>query len=274
MPLFVESNLVDEKTGEKISGGMVGFLELNPINRFATRFYKTGRVSFYDDTGTVRAGDDVLNAEDKDKLLIYSKECTFANKKWNVVASVEISEIHEINNTLRRISIIGGLIIAVILLLCILLILKVIISKFDSIKKNIGEANTALKVSFKNVSTRLGDTRIQIQNISKEIAEATEMLNKEDACVNDTSAVVTQISTNIKELNDLITQQASAITEASASIEEMIGNINTVSDSMGRMSEEFNELNVATAEGIEKNAAVNELLQIVLDQSKSLQDTR
>lgn len=316
MPLFVESNFVDEKTGEKASGGMVGFLELNPINRLATRFYKTGRVSFYDDTGTVRAGDDVLNAEDKDKLLIYSKECSFANKKWNVVASVEISEIHEINNTLRRNSIIGGLIIAVILLVCILLILKVIISKFDSIKKNIdnlnsgdkdltkrltiyhnneisqvkksvnefvdnvhstvkniGEANTALKVSFENVSTRLGDTRIQIQNISKEIAEATEMLNKEDACVDDTSAAVTQISTNIKELNDLITQQASAITEASASIEEMIGNINTVSDSMGRMSEEFNELNVATAEGIEKNAAVNELLQIVLDQSKSLQDT-
>ena len=113
------------------------------------------------------------------------------------------------------------MIIAVILLVCILIILKIIISKFDSIKKNIdnlntgdkdltkrlpiyhnneisqvkisvnefvdnvhstvkniGEANTALKVSFENVSTRLGETRTQIQNISREIAEATEMLNK------------------------------------------------------------------------------------------------
>lgn len=316
MPLFVESNFTDIATGEKVSGGMVGFLELNPINRLATRFYKTGKVSFYDDTGTIRAGDDVLNSADKDKLLIYSKQCSFANKKWTVVASVEFAEMHEINNTLRRNSIIGGLIIAVILLVCILIILKIIISKFDSIKKNIdnlntgdkdltkrlpiyhnneisqvkisvnefvdnvhstvkniGEANTALKVSFENVSTRLGETRTQIQNISREIAEATEMLNKEDACVDNTSTAVTQISSNIKELNELITQQAAAITEASASIEEMIGNINTVSESMGRMSDEFNELNAATTEGIEKNAAVNDLLQIVLDQSKSLQDT-
>ena len=316
MPLFVESNFTDIATGEKVSGGMVGFLELNPINRLATRFYKTGKVSFYDDTGTIRAGDDVLNSADKDKLLIYSKQCSFANKKWTVVASVELAEMHEINNTLRRNSIIGGLIIAVILLVCILIILKIIISKFDSIKKNIdnlntgdkdltkrlpiyhnneisqvkisvnefvdnvhstvkniGEANTALKVSFENVSTRLGETRTQIQNISREIAEATEMLNKEDACVDNTSTAVTQISSNIKELNELITQQAAAITEASASIEEMIGNINTVSESMGRMSDEFNELNAATTEGIEKNAAVNDLLQIVLDQSKSLQDT-
>ena len=316
MPLFVESNFTDIATGEKVSGGMVGFLELNPINRLATRFYKTGKVSFYDDTGTIRAGDDVLNSADKDKLLIYSKQCSFANKKWTVVASVEFAEMHEINNTLRRNSIIGGLLIAVILLVCILIILKIIISKFDSIKKNIdnlntgdkdltkrlpiyhnneisqvkisvnefvdnvhstvkniGEANTALKVSFENVSTRLGETRTQIQNISREIAEATEMLNKEDACVDNTSTAVTQISSNIKELNELITQQAAAITEASASIEEMIGNINTVSESMGRMSDEFNELNAATTEGIEKNAAVNDLLQIVLDQSKSLQDT-
>nr|WP_318739826.1 methyl-accepting chemotaxis protein [uncultured Treponema sp.] len=316
MPLFVESNFTDIATGEKVSGGMVGFLELNPINRLATRFYKTGKVSFYDDTSTIRAGDDVLNSADKDKLLIYSKQCSFANKKWTVVASVEFAEMHEINNTLRRNSIIGGLIIAVILLVCILIILKIIISKFDSIKKNIdnlntgdkdltkrlpiyhnneisqvkisvnefvdnvhstvkniGEANTALKVSFENVSTRLGETRTQIQNISREIAEATEMLNKEDACVDNTSTAVTQISSNIKELNELITQQAAAITEASASIEEMIGNINTVSESMGRMSDEFNELNAATTEGIEKNAAVNDLLQIVLDQSKSLQDT-
>ena len=316
MPLFVESNFTDIATGEKVSGGMVGFLELNPINRLATRFYKTGKVSFYDDTGTIRAGDDVLNSADKDKLLIYSKQCSFANKKWTVVASVEFAEMHEINNTLRRNSIIGGLIIAVILLVCILIILKIIISKFDSIKKNIdnlntgdkdltkrlpiyhnneisqvkisvnefvdnvhstvkniGEANTALKVSFENVSTRLGETRTQIQNISREIAEATEMLNKEDACVDNTSTAVTQISSNIKELNELITQQAAAITEASASIEEMIGNINTVSESMGRMSDEFNELNAATTEGVEKNAAVNDLLQIVLDQSKSLQDT-
>ena len=86
-----------------------------------------------------------MNSADKDKLLIYSKQCSFANKKWTVVASVEFAEMHEINNTLRRNSIIGGLIIAVILLVCILIILKIIISKFDSIKKNIDNLNTGDK---------------------------------------------------------------------------------------------------------------------------------
>lgn len=316
VPLFVESNFIDENTGKKVTGGMVGFLELNPINRLATTFYKTGKVSFYDDTGDIRAGQDVLHSADSDKLVMYQKECNFSNKKWTVVASVEESEVHAINNTLQRNSLIGGFIIAIILVFCELLILRIVIKKFDDIKKNvdnlntgdkdltkrikiyhnneisqvkksvntfvdnvhqtvknIGQANEALKESFENVSTRLGETRNQIQNIAKEISEATEMLNREDSCVDNTSTAVTQISENIRQLNEMISSQASAITQASASIEEMIGNIGNVSASIDRMAVEFDELNEATADGIQKNAAVNELLTIVLEQSKSLQDT-
>jgi methyl-accepting chemotaxis protein len=84
---------------------------------------------------------------------------------------------------------------------------------------------------------------------------------------------VGQISSSIKGLNDLITSQSNAITQASASIEEMIGNIQSVSHSVLKMSKEFDDLNVATIDGIEKNKIVNELLGIVLNQSKSLQDT-
>ena len=71
----------------------------------------------------------------------------------------------------------------------------------------------------------------------------------------------------------MIISQASAITEASASIEEMTSNINSVSISISKMSEEFETLHDATVDGIEKNRIVNELLQIILAQSKSLQDT-
>ena len=89
----------------------------------------------------------------------------------------------------------------------------------------------------------------------------------------DTSSAVTQISQNIKGLNELIDSQVNAITEASSGIEQMIGNIRSISASVEKMAEEFSELNTATNDGIEKNKIVNELLSLVLSQSKSLQDT-
>ena len=217
---------------------------------------------------------------------------------------------------MRRSLITGGLIITVILLFMVLIVIKLIIGKFDSIKKNIdnlntgdkdltkrlqinhnneisqikksvnlfvdtihttvkqiGDANSHLKTAFNNVKTSLNESKIQINNISSEISNATQTLDAEDKCVLDTSSAVTQISQNIKGLNELIDSQVNAITEASSGIEQMIGNIRSISASVEKMAEEFSELNTATNDGIEKNKIVNELLSLVLSQSKSLQDT-
>jgi methyl-accepting chemotaxis protein len=112
-----------------------------------------------------------------------------------------------------------------------------------------------------------------MDNISSEIQTATATLEAEDKSVMDTSELVAQISSNIGTLNQMIDSQVEAITQASAGIEQMIGNIQSISGSIDKMAGEFTELNAATGEGIEKNRIVNELLNSVLAQSKTLQDT-
>ena len=317
MPIFVKSEFVDDKTGKKIPGGCVGFLELSSLNKLGKSFYNTGRISVYDDVGGLRAGEDILGEENtKNNIEVYSKSFKIANKQWIVVASVDKEEIHQISNQLQRISLIVGFVIAIILMILELIIIRIIIGKFDSIKKNIDDLNTGdkdltkrleiyhnneisqvkksvnafvntvhetvreigtanynLRETFENVKGQLGATKNQMDNISLEIQTATSTLEAEDKSVIDTSELVAQISSNITTLNQMIDSQVEAITQASAGIEQMIGNIQSISISVDKMAGEFNELNAATVEGIEKNRIVNELLNSVLAQSKSLQDT-
>ena len=331
MPLFVKSNFIDDKTGAIVHGGMVGFLELDPINSLAKTFYTTGKISIYDDTGALLAGVDLLDTQKSDtsngalseeqkvnvnEYIIVQKQFSLANKTWTVAAGVKKSEVARITNDLGRNSVIGGFTVAVILLVCILTIIKIIISKFDEIKQNvdnlnmgdkdltkrirvhhnneiskvkssvnafvntvhetvmgIGNANLNLKNSFNNVNECLDETKVHIDNISREIEKASDTLSNEDASVVDTSNFVTEISKNITHLNAMIERQADAIAQAGASIEEMIGNIRSVTDSVEKMSTEFMDLNNATAEGVRKNLVVNELLETVLSQSKALQET-
>ena len=316
MPLFVKSEFIDERTGEKVTGGCVGFLELAPINKLGKTFFETGRISVYDDTNSLRAGDDILGEADIDHLEVYSKTFNLNNKVWKVIATVEKDEIHEISNQLQTISLAGGFVIAIILMILELLIIKTIIGKFESIKKNIddlnsgdkdltkrleifhnneisqvkksvnmfvntvhetvseiGNANTDLKETFENVKGQLDATKNQMDNITSEIQAATSTLEAEDKSVMATSDLVAQISSNITTLNQMIDSQVESITQASAGIEQMIGNIQSITTSVDKMAGEFTELNAATVEGIEKNRIVNELLNSVLAQSKTLQDT-
>lgn len=316
MPLFVKSEFIDSKTGQKISGGAVGFLELEPINKLAKTFYTTGSISIYDDKDEIRAGRDILSEENTEGILIKSKEMILANKTWTVVAAVDKAEVEAITKSLQQSSLVGGFVVAIILMILELIIIKIIIGKFDSIKDNIdnlnsgdkdltkrleifhnneisqvkksvnlfvdtvhgtvkeiGEANFNLKNTFDNVKTRLDETKEQMDNISTEIQAATATLSAEDKSVTDTSELVAQISQNIRTLNQMIDSQVESITQASAGIEQMIGNIQSISGSVDKMAGEFTELNSATVEGIEKNRIVNELLNSVLAQSKSLQDT-
>ena len=316
MPLFVKSEFIDDKSGKKISGGCVGFLELTSLNKLGKSFYNIGKISVYDDAGGLRAGEDVLGDENNEKKEVYSKSFNIANKTWTVAASVDKEEIHQISNKLQRTSLIGGFVIAIILMILELIIIKIIIGKFDSIKKNIDDLNTGdkdltkrleifhnneisqvkrsvntfvntvhetvreigtanynLRETFENVKGQLDATKNQIENISTEIQTATSTLEAEDKSVMDTSELVAQISSNITTLNQMIDSQVEAITQASAGIEQMIGNIQSITTSVDKMAGEFTELNAATVEGIEKNRIVNELLNSVLAQSKSLQDT-
>ena len=316
MPLFVKSDFIDAKTGQKITGGCVGFLELEPINKLGKTFFRTGRISVYDDANALRAGEDILGETDINHLQVYTKTFALSNKVWKVIATVEKAEMEEISHRLQKESLIGGIVIAFILMILELFIIRTIIVKFSSIKNNIddlntgdkdltkrltiyhnneisqvkksvnvflntvhetvseiGKANENLRDTFENVKGQLDSTKNQIDSITNEIQAATVTLEAEDKSVTDTSELVAQISSNITTLNQMIDSQVESITQASAGIEQMIGNIQSISGSVDKMAGEFTELNAATVEGIEKNRIVNELLNSVLAQSKTLQDT-
>lgn len=201
MPIFVKSEFVDDKTGKKIPGGCVGFLELSSLNKLGKSFYKTGRISVYDDVGGLRAGEDILGEENtKNNIEVYSKSFKIANKQWIVVASVDKEEIHQISNQLQRISLIGGFVIAIILMILELIIIRIIIGKFDSIKKNIDDLNTGDKDLTK---------RLEIYH-NNEISQVKKSVN---AFVNTVHETVREIGTanyNLRETFENVKGQLDA----------------------------------------------------------------
>lgn len=201
MPIFVKSEFVDDKTGKKIPGGCVGFLELSSLNKLGKSFYNTGRISVYDDVGGLRAGEDILGEENtKDNIEVYSKTFKIANKQWVVVASVDKEEIHQISNQLQRISLIGGFVIAIILMILELIIIRIIIGKFDSIKKNIDDLNTGDKDLTK---------RLEIYH-NNEISQVKKSVN---AFVNTVHETVREIGTanyNLRETFENVKGQLDA----------------------------------------------------------------
>ena len=201
MPIFVKSEFVDDKTGKKIPGGCVGFLELSSLNKLGKSFYKTGRISVYDDAGGLRAGEDILGEENtKNNIEVYSKSFKIANKQWIVVASVDKEEIHQISNQLQRISLIGGFVIAIILVILELIIIRIIIGKFDSIKKNIDDLNTGDKDLTK---------RLEIYH-NNEISQVKKSVN---AFVNTVHETVREIGTanyNLRETFENVKGQLDA----------------------------------------------------------------
>ncbi len=200
MPLFVKSEFTDERTGQKVSGGCVGFLELEPINKLGKSFYETGRISVYDDTGAVRAGDDILAEENTDHLQIYTKTFTLANKEWTVVASVETAEMHQISAQLQKISLAGGFLIAIILMILELLIIKIIIGKFEAIKKNIDDLNTGDKDLTK---------RLEIFH-NNEISQVKRSVNTFVNTVHETVSEIGNANYNLKETFESVKGQLDA----------------------------------------------------------------
>jgi len=70
----------------------------------------------------------------------------------------------------------------------------------------------------------------------------------------------------------MIQTQSSGVSQASAAVEEMIGNIKSVNSSVGHMADSFNDLTKNAEEGISRQKDVNEKIEKIEEQSKSLQD--
>ena len=245
MPLFVNSDFIDDTTGAKISGGCVGFLELSSLSKLGKSFYNTGKISIYDDVGGLRAGEDILAEENtKDDIEVYTKTFAIANKEWTVAASVKKDEIHQISNQLQTISLIGGFVIAVILMILELIIIRIIIGKFDSIKKNIDDLNTGDKDLTK---------RLQIYH-NNEISQIKISVNTFVNTVHETVREIGNANYNLKETFENVKQQLDAtktqmdniskeINTATATLEAEDKSVNDTSDLVSQISSNITTLN-------------------------------
>ena len=243
MPLFVKSEFIDDQTGEKITGGCVGFLELEPITHLGKTFYNTGRISIYDDKNEVRAGEDILAKENLDDLEVYSRTVKLNNKQWSIVASVDKSEIHQISNQLQKISLSGGFVIAIILMILELIIIKIIIGKFDSIKKNIDDLNTGDKDLTKRITIYHNNEISQVkQSINtfvntvhetvREIGSANENLKETFGTVKDqldkTKNQIDNISNEIQAATTTLEAEDKNVTDTSELVSQISSNIITL----------------------------------------------
>lgn len=245
MPLFTKTSFIDENDGHKITGGFVGFLELDAINILAKNFYTTGQVSIYDDNNEIRAGEDVLNYTDEQKanLLYYTKECVLANKIWTVVATVNIEEVGKITGDLQRNSVIGGSIVAIILLVTVLLIIYIMIGKFNSIKNNIDNLNTGDKDLTKRLTINHNNEISQVKksvntfvdtvhSTVKEIGEANLILKETfenvKSSLDETKQQISSISLEIEDATNTLLKEDNCVNNTSSSVTEISANIKSL----------------------------------------------
>ncbi len=146
------------------------------------------------------------------------------------------------------------------------------IEKFHAIMVTIKNSEGELESAGENLLQEIGNTTSTIDQMSGNIKLVNGQVQNQSSSVENSATAVTQITRNIESLDGMIQGQASSVVEASAAVEQMLGNINAVDKSVLKMADEFKILESDAKNGIEKNSAVNSLVQRIADQSTSMVD--
>ncbi len=146
------------------------------------------------------------------------------------------------------------------------------IEKFHAIMITIKKSEKELESAGNTLLQEIGSTTAAVDQMSGNIKVVNEQVGNQSTSVENSASAVTQITRNIDSLDGMIQGQASSVVEASAAVEEMLGNINAVDKSVLKMADEFKYLESDARNGIEKNTAVNALVQRIADQSTSMVD--
>ena len=293
MPLYVKSEFVDEETGKKVSGGCVGFLELEPIKKLGKTFFKTGRISVYDDANGLRAGEDILGETDINHLKVYTKTFTLNNKVWKVIATVERQEMEAIANQMQNISLIGGFVIAVILMILELVIIKIIIGKFDSIKQNIDDLNTGdkdltkrleiyhnneISQVKKSVNTFVNTVHETVREIGSANEELKESFENVKGQLDETKNQMENISREIQTATSTLQEEDKSVTGTSELVSQISSNITTLNQMIDSQVDAITQASAGIEQMIGNIQSITNSVDMMageftLAQSKSLQDT-
>ena len=144
--------------------------------------------------------------------------------------------------------------------------------KLQGIVKNLKKADSNLILAGEDLTASTQDTSASITEILANIESVHQQINTQSNSVTETAGAVNEIASNIESLKKMIENQSAGVSEASAAVEQMIGNINSVNSSMDKMAGSFGELTERAQQGSERQLDVNKRIEVIKDQSQSLQE--
>jgi len=148
------------------------------------------------------------------------------------------------------------------------------VNKFIEMLHDIIRDLNAAQISMSGIVNDLGTNSHESASATAQIMANIEgvrnQAKNQSEAVSNTSIVLDQSAQNGKTLAELIEKQTDGISESSAAIEEMLGNINSVSNSVKKMAESFGFLNTTVDNSNTKLAKVDEKVQQISEQSKTL----
>ena len=146
------------------------------------------------------------------------------------------------------------------------------IEKFRLFMCDIKDADKVLVESGATLASEITTSTCSMGEMTGNIQSVNDEVQKQADVVENSVSAVTEITHSIDSLDNMIASQASSVTEASAAVEEMVGNISSVNNSISKMSNEFQILEDDTKKGIEKNTAVNGLIENIAQKSTTMLD--
>lgn len=111
-----------------------------------------------------------------------------------------------------------------------------------------------------------------IEEIGSDIDSFSENIKKQTSSVAQTTGAVEQISSNISLLDNMISTQSTAVNNASSTVNQMLDNIKSVNASVEKLISSFSALEQNSYEGVEKHKNMNEKIEQIKAESKTLAD--
>lgn len=146
------------------------------------------------------------------------------------------------------------------------------IEKIQTLTKSVVNSKNMMVENGDNLNESVNSTSYAFNEISTNIMNFEESINKQTGSVENTVSAVDEISLNIDSLNEMIIEQDNTIKKASTSIEEMVKNINVANESVANLPKLFSVLEANTKKGIEKQFDINERILRIREKSAMLQE--
>jgi len=146
------------------------------------------------------------------------------------------------------------------------------VAKLQEIVNNLKNSKEQLTSINGDLQAGTQDTSASITQIIANIESVNSQITSQSNSVVETASAVNEISSNIESLEKMIGGQSNDVHSATTAVEEMIGNINSVTSAVDKMVKSFEMLEKNTTSGVTTLSATNEKINLIDEESKTLQD--